>query len=423
MYNTEILRCCLFCLGLSAIPSKGQWTPVFSTSGVVNDLHVYDGKLYVASKFEGPLGEADHISGVYDGSNLVLPANDFPNGSIFAFATHNGQLFAGGDFERVGGPIGVGVWDGSNWSGSQYNFGPQPAVVSLCSYDGDLYIGLDHSMDLPSCVFTHDGAGYSAVGGLLGRAFSMANFNGELYAGGIYTQDIGTFVRWSGATWETAGPNLVGGAVRVLEAHNDELYLGGTFTNVNNGLPFPFNLLRYFARWDGTDLQGGGSGASCGHVTAFRSTSAGLYVATDLTYANGSCIEGIRLWNGAAWQPCGDLDPNDVVTAIEEYDGQIYIGVSNNGTHQVYRSAGQVGFPGREAQILRIGPNPASEHIQVFSNPDPRSSFQIYDQFGRVIRKGVVNDPIWIADLPSGVYTFELTAGQELHRALFIKER
>lgn len=413
---------------LHAVQARAQWTPVFPTAGPIRDLHAYEGNLHVASQFEGPPGEAGYVSGVYNGTDLTFPPNDFPVGSVHVFATHNGELIAGGDFQRDPGPVGVGVWDGATWTGTQYNVDAQNTIGALCSHSGDLYVGTELLED-PQDLLVHDGTGYIPFGtDLFGPLMDLAVYDGSLYAGGYFGNGVGSLsglVRWSGSAWENAGPALMGGGVYDLEPYDGWLYAGGAFTNIPGS--FPQNLLFYLARWNGTTLMSGGGGAFLSGVGALCATPAGLYVATRLTTTAGASMQGIALWDGTAWQFMGNLDPDDAVTAIEPYQGQIYIGVTNwsapqGQTHQVYRGSGQVGMAELDREGIRIGPVPAIDHIQVLSGPVGSASFRIHDLRGQLVQQGALQGSIGIAGLSPGIYVLELVSDGDVRRARFVKD-
>lgn len=412
---------------LYAMQAGAQWTPVFSTSGAVLDLHAHDGKLHVASWFEGPAGEPAYVSGVYDGAALTFPPNDFTSGSVRVFTTHNGQLIAGGSFQRDGGPVGVGVWDGTTWTGAQYNVDVEHPVEALCSHDGQLYVGRTGSSDDPPPILVHDGTSYSEVGtDLFGVVSDITVYDDTLYAGGNFGLERGALARWNGTTWESAGPALLGGGVDELEPYDGRLYAGGYFTNTAGGT-FPSNLLFHLATWNGSDLSGSHGGMILSGVSALCATPAGLYVGTTLSGPNGVVMRGIALWDGTAWQFMGNLAPDDAVTAIEAYDDAIYIGVSNGSLpegqqHQVYRGSGQVGIPDLDEAQLRIAPVPATDRIEVLSPVQGATAFRIHDLHGHVVQQGQLDGAIGIAGLSSGVYVLELSSGGEVRRTRFIKD-
>ena len=61
--------------------------------------------------------------------------------SVHAFATYNGELYAGGYFTSAGGTPAnnIAKWNGTNWS--SVGTGINGYVYSLCVFNGELYAG------------------------------------------------------------------------------------------------------------------------------------------------------------------------------------------------------------------------------------------------------------------------------------------
>jgi len=168
------------------------------------------------------------------------------------------RLYVGGSFQRAGALTanGIACWDGSSWS--------------------TLGSGAINS--------------FGATGGVI----ALRSWNGQLFAGGVFTSMNGLVVNnvasWNGTTWSALGNGVSypGGGVAVfaLEVHDagagPELFVGGSFSyaTVNNGSQ------RNLARWNGAAWGGtsGFAGADTWGVYSLKSYDEGggpaLYAGT-----------------------------------------------------------------------------------------------------------------------------------------------
>jgi len=61
---------------------------------------------------------------------------------------------------------------------------------------------------------------------------------------------------------------------------------------------------------------------------------------------------------------------------------------------------------------LELVPNPAGENVEFIANGISIESITVYDVFGRVVKQEETNTKIFVGDLPAGVYTCVITAGE-----------
>src|ERR1041385_2704405 len=84
--------------------------------------------------------------------------------------------------------------------------------------------------------------------GTSGQIRAFASFNGELIAGGSFTNAGGTPVnniaRWNGSMWQPLGTGT-NGAVQALAVFNNELIAAGVFTTAGGV------TVNRIARWNG----------------------------------------------------------------------------------------------------------------------------------------------------------------------------
>src|SRR5204862_1980798 len=113
------------------------------------------------------------------------------NGNVWALATSDSNLYAGGYFTMAGGNRAnyVARWDGSSWSA--------------------LGTGMDHAV----CALVASGS--------------------NLYAGGFFTNAgaavVNRVAKWDGTNWTALGSGLSSGGVSALAILGTDLYLGGDF--------------------------------------------------------------------------------------------------------------------------------------------------------------------------------------------------
>lgn len=195
--------------------------------------------------------------------------------------------------------------------------------------------------------------------GTTSSVYALEVFNGELYAGGTFTQigDATTnyLARWNGSTWGNVANLASFMAADGLYATDTALFIGdggrvrfwnGTnlfnLTGVNSS---SFNSSVYgLAHYQDTLYVGGFFSAPFAHVakwtgSAYESVTSGcnaqvselvpyqgqLFVGGNFMYAGDSLVNRTALWNGSAWNPMGAGVNNDVFAHCIFQD-TLYIG-------------------------------------------------------------------------------------------------
>lgn len=178
-------------------------------------------------------------------------------------------------------------------------------------------------------TFTTTMAQWSTLGsGLNAEATTLVFFNGDLYAGGNFTQAGDTaanyIARWDGSTWSPVGTGM-NAAVRALCVYNNELYAGGDF-NVAGGI-----TARKIAKWNGVAWDSVGTGINdSGFVAALAVHDNELYVGGQITNAGDvQQVHGIARWNGSAWNAVGFgftsmYFPKTIVKSLYSHNGTLY---------------------------------------------------------------------------------------------------
>src|SRR5262249_10530797 len=144
-------------------------------SGIDGDVHaltVYNGVLFAAGSFTTAGGVSAHHIARWNGTDWQ-PLGSGTNASVYALAVHGGDLIAAGFFAIAGGVVANNIarWDGSAW---------QP-------------LGSGTGGDAPN----------------YGQVLALADYGGELVAGGYFTLAGGAsahyIARWDGAAWQPLG--------------------------------------------------------------------------------------------------------------------------------------------------------------------------------------------------------------------------
>ena len=230
-------------------------------------------------------------------------------------------LVAAGTFQQIGGTAlpGIGSWDGSAWSGlstgldhwvhdlTTADFGAGASLFA-CGYFGHAgNVKADH-------LARWDGSRWWGVGGgpgfvplaLLGCAESPDG-GPALYVGGGYGPITSCIRRWDGTSWSPLGSGL-DGPVLALAQYQGDVYAGGFFTH--SGV----QRVGHLARWDGStwsDVSGGTDGdvAALGVWDDGSGSGPSLYVGGDFHHAGTLEAEGLARWDGSAWSSAGDVAP------------------------------------------------------------------------------------------------------------------
>jgi hypothetical protein len=279
------------------------------------------------------------------------PLNDSPNRML----VKDGSLYIGGIFNQAGDVIANHVvrYDGSNF----YPLGEKPAngfatppinVSCIGQADDGIYVGglfTAAGKTLANRIARWDGTNWNTVGGgtmggasSANRVLAISGRNNEVFVGGTFTNvggiNVSNIARWDGANWWNLGVGF-DSSVSVLAAAPGAVYAGGGFTNAID--PFPFTV-NHIAIWDGFNWYPLGSGVNAnGTVNAIAVSGGNVYVGGTFTNASGVAANRIAVWNGANWASLGSGSANGVsgtVLAIAINGSDVYVGglFTNAGT-------------------------------------------------------------------------------------------
>ena len=148
----------------------------------------------------------------------------------------------------------------------------------------------------------------------------------KMYVGGSFTFAGGNLVwyvsEWDGSNYSAVGPGF-NTAVNAIESYGGDLYVAGEFTNTQDASLF----VNRIARWDGSNYFELGSGANDGvnnFVYAMEEYNGDLYVGGSFTSAGGSPASKIARWDGSAWFAIG-AGVNGTVYDMKEFGGVLYV--------------------------------------------------------------------------------------------------
>jgi len=171
-----------------------------------------------------------------------------------------------------------------------------------------------------------NGMAWDSLGtGVGGNVYSIVKYNGILYAGGSFNikDSTGNFIQanisyWNGSIWQLPGGLPASSAVWSLKVVGSDLYAGGNFDSIG-GI-----AANRFARFDGFSWHSYPQLGS--DVSAIEEYNGEIYVAGDFNAGNGK--KDIAKWNGTNWVSVGGgfSGPNSWVNCMTVYQGLLYVG-------------------------------------------------------------------------------------------------
>lgn len=315
------------------------------------------------------ISTADYF-GVWDGTNwgTLGDSNGVFNFDINAMAVMGTDVYVGGNFRDLGGDPAIDYlakWDGNTWSAvgnAGKTYGALSTTVYALAVNGsDLYVGglftnvydnvTQDPISAADYIVRWDGANWYALcsgtggnGSLNGLVQVIAIDGNNIYAGGNFTNanNSGTPVdaadylaMFDGANWNaigtgSGGNGSLGGTVRAIALNGSDVYVGGSFINVNNN-GIVINEADYAAKWDGNDWGTLGTGTPIdSHVYALKLVGNDLYVGGQFTNAGG-VVNANRIAkytvNTGAWSTVGTPAAlSGSVYSIAELGGNLLVG-------------------------------------------------------------------------------------------------
>jgi len=293
-------------------------------SQTVNNVAKWDGSawtqigdgaaqpVYVLHKFNERLfAGGKQLVTAWNGSNWVSVGTlSGVNDYVYSLTDSNGKMMVGGAFNTLGGAKnGVGLWQGSYWEAM--GWGMENGILHAVTYYKTYFVAggnFTTANSKPIQYIARYNNGWDSLGhGLPGPVYALKVYNGDLYAGGFYTDSVNNFqslAKWNGTAWSSVTGLGVGSidSVRVyaMEVYNNELYVGGRFSSIN-GVG-----VNNIAKWNGFTWQPVASGVD-GVVRALFVKEGVLYIGGKFTSAGGVPVNNIALWtNSDGWAALGN---------------------------------------------------------------------------------------------------------------------
>jgi hypothetical protein len=251
---------------------------------------------------------------------------------VFALATDNKHVYAGGDFTLAGGQPAahMAYWDGHRWH--PMGTGMEGSVFTMTlDGRGGLYVGgifdtvIDrtHSYSVAYWNSTRWEAIRDAVGGVV---HDLLLTDARLYVAGSYNSIVGggrcCLVYWDGVDWWSVMPGPERRTSALAADGHGAIYVAGDFLNIG---PIAAS---YIARWDRATRQWTplGSGTNNTIAALVVDRHGYLYAGGTFSKAGGKPAYFIARWDGTHWEPLG-LGTNGPVLALAVApDGGLYAG-------------------------------------------------------------------------------------------------
>ncbi|MEM1325345.1 MAG: PQQ-dependent sugar dehydrogenase [Bacteroidota bacterium] len=259
------------------------------------------------------------------------------DGIIYALATDETDVYAGGDFSMAGGVLANNVALRTNSGWSALGSGTNGRVNAIAvDQNGDVYIGGNFTQAggvSALNIAKWNGSNWSALGsGTSGPVAALVvDSQNRLYAAGAFQQAGGTvannIARWGGSwstlTDATTSGTGTGNEIRSLAVdENDIIYLGGNFGSAGGS-----NISR-IATWDGSHFQGLNGGTN-GFVQAIVVRPDYIYVGGNFDMAGSTTANRTARYNRSSgqWESL-ENGVSSVVNAMTFFNGNLYVGGS-----------------------------------------------------------------------------------------------
>ncbi len=184
-----------------------------------------------------------------------------------------------------------------------------------------------HVKTAPDDILTSDCEGVTgwqdAGNGLGGQTRHVVELDGELFT--LYFDNGRHLVRYDGQKWHYEAEFDIGGfVVYAMEVFEGELYIGGTFIDVQD-MPGT----RGIVKWNGSAWEsvGGGLFTNLGYASVFSMAvhDGKLHVGGSFTAAGGLSAGNIASWDGERWEALSSGVDNSVMTMVS-HQGDLFVG-------------------------------------------------------------------------------------------------
>ncbi|MCW3071119.1 MAG: hypothetical protein JWO44_1009 [Bacteroidetes bacterium] len=298
------------------------------------------------------------------------------NGTVWSLAVDStdNTLYMAGVFNLLGGYVSdyVAKWDGTTWDsipqlpnsikhfqyidGTLYAYGDQSiwkknagtwteiasvtdynGITGIAKYNGNIVImgSFDSLNTVPLNYFAqYDGSNLLTFSNhmiwpMYGGNFSTAVvYNNELYVGGLFTDTTGTIrnlMKWNGSQWVSIGTSIVGTFARVFKliVYDNKLFIAGEFNKASG------NVGNAIFSYDGTNFNDLGGGLQLA-ITDMAVQNNQLYMVGACSAYSGRQFKGFLSFNGTDFcfydsVPC-NTTPGSLFSKIIFYNDSLIVG-------------------------------------------------------------------------------------------------
>ncbi len=383
-----------------------QWFDVGGgIQGEVFDLELWNGELYAAGMFSQAGGQA--ITGIARFDGTAWQPVGGPTAGVFGSTVWalesgpDGQLWAGGAFDSIGGaPVNkIGSWDGSSWVDRGVDLLGTVRVIE--TFQGRIHAGgsIDFTTSSNENLVAWNGSGWDSLGGIPDwsistSVYSLAEYGGALYVGGNFDQAgsvlARAIARWDGSQWSSIG-GVEGAAflnttVLALAEHEGRLFVGGEFDWAGTVLAAgQVTISLSVAAFDGSGWSEVGNGMGFdAEVRGATLWKGGLAAVGRFTQAGRSLTGQVSFFDGTDWRFLGI--PNQSISACIVFEGDGFSSI--NGV----QASGIARYDGNSWSALGTGAGGASLAVyqgQLYAGGT--GGFRIWDgtSWGPLINAGM----------------------------------
>jgi len=431
------------------------------TNNTVIAMAEYQGDLIAAGRFLQAGGISVNRIARWDGSSWHAMGTGFDNEvralAVFNGELYAAGIFSGDGPGTV--PFaGMARWNGSQWNACPV---PDPLTYDyrdLYVFNGQLYT-TKHTMytSFEVRVSRFDGTTWTDLPGTFTGPenyrylYELGEFQGNLIAGGVFDSVNGTeaqrIAMFDGTQWVSLGFPVAGetggilqGRVHAIIEYDGQLFAGGIFANFQDTIFGPST-----ASWDGTAWTAHAFDGNQGAVVYdFELFDDRLLAGGDFAYWEGTDIVSTCVmfdtasanhWTGLNFfNPLGASDLNGQEMAV--LNGNLYIGgrfdyagSSASPVHNVARFNGDLPtfLPDNLHQTtISVYPNPASDRVWLPGNLHDGyigMPYQVVNSNGQEVLSGILESAgVGVGHLKPGLYILQAEASGKRLQARFIKE-
>ena len=371
-------------LMISILGLKAQdWETITGFNQLINDLEVFENKLFIGGGFTKNDDNTCYWSAYYDGNTVKRHTELIGGGGLRGLAVFNNDLYGVGALKH-GGASGVSKWTGNTWTnggGTTYSHSviyTDETDLYVCSDDGKIRKKTGNSN-----FETFYDLGEEEITNII-RYKNQLIFTGSFTEiGGITAQNIATY---DGQNWSSLGSGIEG-KVRAIEVYKDELYVAGE-VDVAGGLE-----VNMIAKWNGSVWSDVGGGATnntwwSNGIRDLNVYDNQLIVVGDFDKVGGVEANDVAAWNGSQWTGMSLEHPSSFVNCIEVYNNELYVGTFDFDNSYIYKFLGVISSI-EEVGLnkMNIYPNPTSEKafIDLKGFKETNIEVSVMDIFGKEI--------------------------------------